>query len=270
MTPGNYSIHFMEWVEKTRPIQPPRVANNLSKICEGLRDSQHFLLPDGGELLEKRNLSLFGEFSIRPPYPYVAVEFPVMGDAEGGYEKASRRIILVEDIAIAGHVRVIPLAYHDAVREWHADVHIELPYLDWFDPSTNSLKLTGIEHLFLDSPREQLQRILWDHTLELYAYFGMCAALQCSNVATEETEVSPKLNKRRVSRGRQPFFTYKTLTLGDERARGTSYCATDRTIRSHLRRGHIRRFNSNRMTWVRPAVVHGRSEGFVHKEYALC
>ena len=38
-------------------------------------------------------------------------------------------------------------------------------------------------------------------------------------------------------------------------------------VRSHLRRGHIRRFSNGKTTWVRAAYIKGSKEGFVKKDY---
>ena len=38
-------------------------------------------------------------------------------------------------------------------------------------------------------------------------------------------------------------------------------------VRSHLRRGHIRKFSNGKTTWVRAAYIKGSKEGFVKKDY---
>tara|TARA_R110002167_G_scaffold152482_1_gene346495 strand:+ start:87 stop:1085 length:999 start_codon:yes stop_codon:yes gene_type:complete len=38
-------------------------------------------------------------------------------------------------------------------------------------------------------------------------------------------------------------------------------------VRSHLRRGHIRRLSDGKTTWVRAAFIKGSKEGFVNKDY---
>ncbi len=38
-------------------------------------------------------------------------------------------------------------------------------------------------------------------------------------------------------------------------------------VRSHLRRGHVRRFSNGKATWVRAAYIKGSKEGFIKKDY---
>jgi hypothetical protein len=40
-------------------------------------------------------------------------------------------------------------------------------------------------------------------------------------------------------------------------------------VRSHLRRGHIRRLSNGKTTWVRAAFIRGSKEGFVNKDYDI-
>jgi hypothetical protein len=40
-------------------------------------------------------------------------------------------------------------------------------------------------------------------------------------------------------------------------------------VRSHLRRGHIRKFSNGKTTWVRAAYIKGSKEGFVKKDYDI-
>ena len=40
-------------------------------------------------------------------------------------------------------------------------------------------------------------------------------------------------------------------------------------VRSHLRRGHIRRLSSSKTTWVRAAYIRGSKEGFAKKDYDI-
>jgi len=40
-------------------------------------------------------------------------------------------------------------------------------------------------------------------------------------------------------------------------------------VRSHLRRGHIRRLSNGKTTWVRAAFIRGSKEGFVNKDYEV-
>lgn len=106
-----------------------------------------------------------------------------------------------------------------------------------------------------------------DHDLNVVA--SLCVTLGLHNVSAERVPVPPKLAASRSRKGQAPLYDYHVLTVewygegGHDPGDGT------RTIRSHLRRGHVRRLPDGRRIWVRAAMVHGRRDGFLAKDYAV-
>lgn len=97
-----------------------------------------------------------------------------------------------------------------------------------------------------------------------------CEALTMPQTAIERVDAPEKLNKARARRGKSALPDYHILRIGGERwasDRDVTQSARD-GVRSHLRRGHIRRLGS-REVWVRSTYVHGRKPGFVHKDYEV-
>lgn len=121
------------------------------------------------------------------------------------------------------------------------------------------------------SREEANAAILLDTRDESSIQLQVCAVLACANVETADVEPSEKLNKKRVARGRQRFFTYKVLELTNERAaRATAQGGRHASPREHLRRGHIRRLQGDRVVWVRPTMVNaGSLRGTVQKDYRV-
>lgn len=102
---------------------------------------------------------------------------------------------------------------------------------------------------------------------EVNAYFDLSIALACKNVSTREHAAPKFLNRQRLKAGKLPLKGFHVLELNGGGEMPGSGSATDRAgPRSHLRRGHIRRLASDRVTWVNSTVVRGR--GFVDKVYA--
>lgn len=103
----------------------------------------------------------------------------------------------------------------------------------------------------------------------LGAVLFFCIVIGCSNTEFQEHRPSEKLNKKRQRKGNCPLFTYKTLTLTDDGRQGLKNepSGTHESPRVHLRRGHIRRLQSGRMTWVQPCVVGDHNRGVVDKDY---
>jgi hypothetical protein len=105
---------------------------------------------------------------------------------------------------------------------------------------------------------------------EVNAYRDLCLALACNNVSAERQTAAPRLNKQRIKAGKPPLKDFHVLTLSG--SGGASEFGAAGTVgggvRSHLRRGHIRRLGPERVTWVNACMVRGSRPGFVDKQYA--
>ena len=104
---------------------------------------------------------------------------------------------------------------------------------------------------------------------EVNAYLDLCVALACRNVEASHRAQPPKLNKSRIKKGQLPYRDFHVLTIGGEEYGGGEASGQGTGVRSHLRRGHIRRLSPERITWVNATIVKGRRDGFVEKAYAL-
>jgi hypothetical protein len=84
-------------------------------------------------------------------------------------------------------------------------------------------------------------------------------------------EPSARLNKKRLLHDRQPLYSYHVLVVDGECWDRPETAQSDEKggVRSHLRRGHIRRLDETRHVWVRATYVHGSRPGFVDKDYTL-
>lgn len=121
------------------------------------------------------------------------------------------------------------------------------------------------------SREKALARIIMDSHDETMVLLQACSVLNCANVATADIPPAAAINKKRQASGKQPFFTYKVLQVADERraASAANGGSTHGAPRMHLRRGHLRRLESNTI-WVRPTTVNAGSKlGSVAKDYAL-
>lgn len=92
-------------------------------------------------------------------------------------------------------------------------------------------------------------------------------ALSCSNVAIEKPAVSPV---RRAIKTALPFDAYHIVVIdaSPSSAGNTGASHTGRRPREHMRRGHIRRYETGLRIWVNACVV-AAGGNKIHKEYAI-
>lgn len=122
------------------------------------------------------------------------------------------------------------------------------------------------------SHAEAYAQIASDAQDEISMLFQTGMMLNCANVTVPEIAAPTMLNKKRIAKGKQPFFSYRVLQVEAPRsAKSSAGGGYHATPRAHLRRGHIRRLEE-RTVWVRPAIVNagaGAVVGSVEKDYAI-
>jgi hypothetical protein len=116
-----------------------------------------------------------------------------------------------------------------------------------------------------------LSGIAEDARDEVRTYMNFCVALGCSNVTTERIPAAPGLNRMRARARKHPLFDYHVLTLriSGKAGDGGPGGGAGRSVRPHLRSGHIRRLASGKIIWINATLVHGSAAGFAAKDYRL-
>ncbi|WLI87817.1 hypothetical protein Q4S45_13835 [Massilia sp. R2A-15] len=114
-------------------------------------------------------------------------------------------------------------------------------------------------------------QIMLDAHDEMLMLIQACSVINCANVTAADVARPEVLNKKRVEKGKQPFFSYKVLQISDDAGKPgrDGYTGHHVSPRMHLRRGHLRQLE-RKVVWVRPAMVNADSpRGVVHKDYGL-
>lgn len=101
--------------------------------------------------------------------------------------------------------------------------------------------------------------------------FSFLSAMNCCNVERIEEKAPPKLNTARAKRSKMPLFSTWTLNinLAHPGSSSSKSNGTHASPRVHLRRGHVRRYQSGLWVWVQPCVVGNKALGLIHKDYAV-
>lgn len=98
---------------------------------------------------------------------------------------------------------------------------------------------------------------------------SLAAMLSLRNVRAVEVAPPENIESKRRRKGKRPLYSYHVLEVdGEIWDYRSGDGSSGKSIRSHLRRGHIRRLPVGNI-WVRACYVHGKSDGFVDKDYAV-
>jgi hypothetical protein len=229
------------------------------------------------------------------------------GRAEGRSNRSSKRIALCIDSATLNKLHIYPaeddewgcisVCYLDGAGVWGAFPHMSLvsrSKTETIDASElvkgesmrEEAKSAGYGDFQLKSPKIGAEYMFiksfvfpgfdpypvaaaqLDTRDELVAAVQACAALACSNMEKRTVEPSSVLNEKRKRSGKEPFVAYHILDVAGERAtRGQDKGGSHNSPRQHLRRGHIRRLDETRVTWVNSCVVGNDVHGKVVKDY---
>lgn len=247
-------------------------------VVDGIINGQRFVMPDAGEMTDGKRISDYSDALKNLPFPKVALlrEHPQSGEQDSG---AVWQII----VAVAAEATdycvgascdwwIAECVYFGALSKLKGE-EIWVPSRPW------GMKYSEAEGgvVFFDhAGSEAEERALVGYASEHEprgAFNGLCellVMLSLSNVGTKRVDPPKFLNRKRVQRGKLPLYDYHVLTIDGAEVYGRESSASDdRRIRSHFRRGHIRRLDDSRRVWVRASYVHGRADGFVDKDYKV-
>lgn len=288
-------------------------------ICELLKASIKFLLPDNGYLFADHDFKPSMFELLRLPYPVCALEYTATRDlyAEGsGLTHADKRIALCFDpwqlpaVQVAQLSRLcgrdflagIPervlavMAIYEANGAWGAAVGLVLVDLEGdrpmrlkdtptgelsdlakragmkihSKPSDHGLPATFVTflqrtRLMGQSDQQAYEALYIDSLDEVRASYEFLAAINCSNVGTQDVPAPSMLNDKRKKKGKAPFYPYKVLDLSPAAESGSrDGGGTHAAPRAHLRRGHIRQLGEragNKVLWINATMVNAKVDG---------
>lgn len=260
------------------------------KIIADFHDAQLFTVPINGRILDNDGKAL--DHTLRLPFPKIIIELETeindeytMDNIADGMDKMdfsnniyTKHIVFAEEVGDEIHVQ--------AVSKFRPDG----PYRGIWN--TNPFKMQVKRDIQGDNQFEA--RIVPTHTraLELdpikngqmhYAEIGLTLlkpafkvvaelleALACSNVKAEKKPNKKRLAGRRP--GELPYDDYHELVVYASKSHSSSSGAMEPSgakRREHLRRGHIRTYQSGLKIWVQSHVVNAGSSGKITKHYKV-
>lgn len=222
------------------------------EITEKNLDDYRWLMPPS----QKNLVGSDGSILIIPVYYIDSTEkwqFPPFG----GLIAASHVTVSPDEIAKAKHV------YGGAIPKGMTSLPIVLKPIRLMPEICDSVEINGgMNHV--------LATVTQDTHDEMIAILELIEILSCKNVSTVTMESPKKLNEKRVSNKKTPFFEYKLLVLDTFEDQGLKNTGTNSHMspRVHLRRGHIRRLPTKNV-WINAAVVGSKQAGSILKDYAV-
>lgn len=243
------------------PNCPPK-SKELFRHCLSLSSlSQKFMLPDGGHLLlDKEFRALDQSDKLRLPFSCIALEYQFQGDADKEMRSSKRIIFAVEN---EDGLFCVSVAYLDHIGVFQAYPPFGLAHADYLDRSIVVDGRPAVKIRCDDS------NVVADLQYEAVVVLSFLNALSCSNVKTERMKSKDSGRKIKTA---FPFDEYNMLTIdvsGKSQHSSVSGIGPGRSPREHLRRGHIRRYESGLKVWVNAAVVNPGVGGKITKDYRL-
>lgn len=237
-------------------------ANNVLMIVNVIRDAHHFVIPDGGLLLEAKDFSIVENIPFRLPYPKITIEY---------YDKGGKMVI----VAIEKEDRIF---VYTVIQKANSNGWLMSPFATIYDykitlgETPKKILLHAAECLpqqlkGVNITEEQATDLAMSNTRSLCEFI---AALSCTNVGTETHQEAYRDNAKRISKGKLPIYETKTLTLnvtGGKKG-GAPGGGSSTPKRQHFRRGYIRHLASGNY-WVNACIVGRDRNGRIDKDYVV-
>lgn len=190
---------------------------------------------------------------------------------------------------VKGAIQVIVLNKIDTFEHWGlVDIGWAMP-IDWFSGVTaenGEPSIAGYPYPLMPRRTEETIRFIMrkngvdrrtavltmaqDVEDEISAVLALCEAFTCTNVGSTSIQTPSRVvNERRIRQGKTPLYEVKVLTVNvpGGKISGRSLGGTHESPRQHLRRGHIRRLESGKNTWVNSHLVGDPAKGRIDKIY---
>lgn len=278
MTPLNYC---RDMVEQSRILLTwPKITEEMSQTLEcaidTVENSQKFILPDHGFLLDDNELKALGDDDIHLPFEHIALEYACPDDPEWvpteDLVQFPKRILLATELL--GQIHIIK-SFCNKKGFWQTEGPVLLPTSNWGNRS-NKGDGGGFALRLADASGEtRVDQNRWQEffATDVWVLVAFLNALACSNVTAQPLKPPAPIPGRQPKKNPKAQDVYHVLVLTTDpdqpgAVHGTSGPGASK--REHMRRGHIRRLADGRKLWINATVVNaGHNFGRVSKDYQV-
>lgn len=264
ITARNYAAqaeHFYNNFEVSSFKDDESYQLNLKEIKDTLHNGIHFALPDNGFIFND-NFRGMNNVPIKLPFEKITVEFFTNLPNE---EDASKIIIVAEqnDNQIIARM----LLYEKTSKTW---ITLPTAFLTRSTIFNESFEFEIFDLSKKFSVIAKAKRLQCGKRIARHL-FDLLEALNCKNVYMQNLEFIDDLkNERRIKAGKLPLYETKILVVDskpkeiDPNWKGGTHASP----RQHLRRGHVRHYDSGNI-WINNCIVGKSSNGRIDKSYEV-
>lgn len=261
------------------------------KLIADFHDAQLFVVPVNGRILDNNGKSL--DHTLRLPFPKIIIELETEITGDYGTENIVdgeddtpftsgntfyRHIVFAEEVGDEIHVQSVSKFRPDGpykntwgTNPFKMKVKRDLQSTGVFSATIIPTHKRALEMESIQNGKANYQDIGLTLLKPAFAVVAeLLEALSCTNVKAEKKPNKKRLAGRRP--GELPYDDYHELVVYASKSHSSTSESLEPTgvkRREHLRRGHIRTYQSGLKIWVQAHVVNAGSQGKIEKHYKV-
>ena len=270
---------FLSWVYDIRQEPGGGPTENILLLKEIIDSSVHFNLGDGKVFDD--NFRGLQNSQLRLPFRYITISFvtdnknQLVVATESLTDESAIYLRFFEQDSIGDMMLTFACFINKNFNENEITFNEDG---DW-DMKFQELDPESLEIIKHEIPYKVFTNKVFNQNIfgivqsGIKATFELCEALQCSNVTSAPTKkIGPNVNIRRARDGKAKLYDTYTLFIDTNKrdSNGTVINLFEKNSpRQHLRRGHIRCYQTGLKVWVNSCVVGSAEDGVITKDYAF-
>jgi hypothetical protein len=262
---------------------------SMQKIIKTGEEAVKFILPPSGKILDNDLAGMSTELKL--PFPKIIIEWNSFKD------KSSTKSLVIAEQLEDDSIAMYSLLYVNKEAAWATFPCMAIisnksgpNYVKEEDPtfvyskSDSNIKpldiaifnhyhvIPGMEHL-VHKVEDWIKFATYGLSCEIQALLELLQALSCSNVKSELLKnTKPLTLKQKRCKSSLPLDQYRVLVIDTDNKKesnSTGKQKEGRSPREHLRRGHIRVYQSGLRIWIQSCVINPGTKGKILKEYLI-